>query len=151
MYQNSGCRGRDVRWKTVTMYSPTSSSMIYYTERQEIHQYQVSCTHENDQAHFTEGEVLQCSRAQLPKQVQFFALNSRTQGAGLMLKVRGQSRARVYNTGHTFKARGGISSVLCVRVTAVAAGLCKEIKGRIQLFPRCSIKVSRVKILCKPM
>lgn len=91
--QNFGFRGRGVCCKIVSMYSPTSSSMIYYTERHQIHQYQVSCTHENRQAHFTKVGMLKCSHASLPEQVNFFALNSWTQRAGLMPKGKGQSCA----------------------------------------------------------
>jgi len=75
------------------MYSPTPLSMTYHTERHEMHQYQVSCTHENSQACFTKVDVLKCSGAQLPEQVNFFVLNSWTQRAGLMPKAKGQSCA----------------------------------------------------------
>lgn len=82
--------------------------MICYTERHQIHQYEVSCAHENRQAHFTKVDVLKCSHAQLPEQVNFSALNSWTQRAGLMPKAKGQSCAEsVEIPGRTgFQSRG---------------------------------------------
>lgn len=101
--------------KIVSAYSPTSSPMIYYTERHQIHQYQAACTHEDHQSHFKNVAMLKCSRAQLLEQVNSFLLHSWAQRAGLMPKAKGHSRARsAARAGRTgVQRRGGSGCVLC--------------------------------------
>lgn len=113
---NSGFRGKGACSRTASMYSPTPSSIIYYTKRHQI--ISIKCPahlYENHQAYFTEVDMLKYSRAQLPDQVKFLAVKRWAQRAGLMPKAKGKSSAEsaeLPSSSSGFKARGGIGSML---------------------------------------